>query len=106
MRSAYWRLRLTLKWCALRLHLTVIEYCDDCGVRQPLIWTASDALWHEVTGRESVLADGGGVYCPACFDRKAREKHMLIRWVPVLEYRDHERVESHDQYMKLLTGKL
>jgi hypothetical protein len=79
-----WTLRLFAKWLVKKLHLAgvvgLIEYCDDCGIRQPLVWYAADELWLAVTG------DVGGVLCPECFDRRARGNlHGLIRWTPTLE---------------------
>ena len=85
--------------------MVIVEFCDDCGRRQPLVWTSSDALWTETTGKQSVLTDGGGVLCPECFDKKARANGLMLRWVPVIEYRGHDRVESHETYMKMLAGE-
>ena len=85
--------------------ITIIEYCDDCGVEQPFVWTSPDALWAEVTDKRSHLTDGGGVLCPECFDKRAKAKGLLLRWVPVVEYRGQERVESHERYMALLTSE-
>lgn len=60
----------------------MIERCQDCGIPQPVIWTAPDQLWAAVTGRN----DGDGVLCPMCFDRKAREQGRFLRWVPREEF--------------------
>lgn len=57
---------------------TVIEFCHDCGVRQPVVWTADDELWCDVANEP----EGGGVLCPACFDRRAQEKCIFLRWIP------------------------
>ena len=59
----------------------VIEFCHDCGVRQPVVWTATDGLWAEVMGGPS------GVVCPACFDKRAEAKGLMLRWEPTLERR-------------------
>ena len=72
------RLRVWAKHLMAR-HMTVIEFCKDCGVEQPVVWTAPDALWIEVWGNE------GGVLCPSCFDKRAAALGYLLRWVPQVE---------------------
>src|ERR1017187_4625605 len=53
----------------------LIEFCNDCGVRQPLSWWANEELWLKVNG------ESGGALCPKCFDRGAFSNHGLsIRW--------------------------
>jgi hypothetical protein len=74
------RLRVIVKRHLARVVL-VIEFCDDCGVAQPLIWTAADGLWATVT-EQPLATDMGGVLCPPCFDRRARGQGRLLRWVP------------------------
>jgi hypothetical protein len=65
--------------------MLIIEFCKRCGVRQPLVWHADDALWLRVTG--SV----GGVLCPKCFSRRAHEQGILIEWTPTAwRPREHE----------------
>src|SRR5436189_74128 len=61
---------------------TIIEFCHDCGRRQPLIWHADDNVWEVITGR----TDGGGVLCPQCFDRRAEAVGVMLYWVPNVEY--------------------
>jgi hypothetical protein len=74
------RLRVAFKrWLAR--HTTIVEFCKDCGVQQSLVWTASNQLWAEVSGR----GDGGGVLCPICFDRRAQRLGYLLRWVPQVD---------------------
>ncbi|HUT59513.1 MAG TPA: hypothetical protein VNA25_16810 [Phycisphaerae bacterium] len=75
-----WLLR---KWwkrmlCRLRL-ITIIEYCDRCGVRQPLVWYSDDGLWFVVTGQR------GGVLCPRHFDEAALRRGILLRWWPYVD---------------------
>lgn len=72
----HWLLRKLLKRLALLLGLPVMECCDRCGVRQPLIWHAPDDLWTEVTAHTE-----GGVFCPKCFDRLAYRKGIRLRWL-------------------------
>ena len=50
----------------------------DCGRRYPL-WHADwdSGLWERVHGSP------GGLLCPACFDRHAREKGISIEFVAV-----------------------
>jgi hypothetical protein len=67
----------------LARHMLVIEFCHDCGVRQPLVWTAPDDLWADVSGE----GDGGGVLCPRCFTNRADALGYFLRWVPQVETR-------------------
>lgn len=77
------RLRVLLKtWLAH--HRLVLEFCQDCGVGQPVVWTASDDLWAYVM-RQPLDTDMGGVVCPPCFDRRATTLGIFLRWVPVSE---------------------
>jgi hypothetical protein len=39
------------------------------------------ALWQELTG----FQDGGGVACPRCFERLAREQSVFLRWAVNVE---------------------
>jgi hypothetical protein len=74
------RLRVRFKrWIAR--HRLIAEFCHDCGVQQPLVWTADDDLWVEVSGE----GDGGGVLCPECFDKRAIALGYFLRWVPQVE---------------------
>ena len=73
------KLRLAFKnlLCWLKLGHWLIEYCDECGVKQPLVWWCSDnALWL------AVLGETGGVLCPACFNRKAFKLGYFLSWYP------------------------
>lgn len=85
MKHAYWKLRLLVKWLSGKLHLNgvvnMIEYCDDCGRKQPLVWHAQDEVWLEVTG------DVGGVLCPECFDKRAHDLGIMLYWRPEVEFR-------------------
>lgn len=85
MKAAYSKLRLLGKWLICKLHLAgmvnLVEYCDDCGVRQPLVWYSADQVWREVTG------EVGGVLCPRCFNDRAGRKGLLLYWSPVIEHR-------------------
>lgn len=78
MRPMLWAKRLLQ-----RLHLAagLIEFCHDCGVRQPLVWWADDALYREVCG-------GKGVLCPECFNERAHQLRILLMWTPAIEMRD------------------
>lgn len=81
--SAFYRLRIAFRsWLAR--HRLVIEFCDECGRTQPLVWTAPNALWASVTDRPTDT-DMGGVLCPECFDRRAVAQGRFLRWVPVEE---------------------
>jgi len=89
--SALWRLRVLAKRLTLLLPFTtVIEYCRECGCRQPLVWTASDPLWAVVSGN----GDLSGVLCPRCFDRRAVKAGLFLRWIPIVESTDVDWFES------------
>lgn len=60
--------------CRVGLGSLLIEYCDDCGIEQPVVWWCKDqALWNHVTG-------GSGSHCPTCFSRRAEELGILVHW--------------------------
>ena len=61
------------------------EWCQDCGRDYPL-WHAEGNLWDRVHGSP------GGLLCPACFDRQARESGTPIefRAFPVAAREDTE----------------
>lgn len=92
------RFGLWLKLLMVKLHLSglvnMIEFCKDCGVRQPLVWHASDELWARVRCRET--EDDGGVLCPKCFDEHANRMGILLMWRP----------EIHGNGAALLTREL
>ena len=69
-------IRRTIKRIAAR-HMLIIEYCHDCGVKQPLVWKADEELWASVTGK----TDGSGILCPKCFDIRAEKIGILVYWV-------------------------
>ncbi len=52
------------------------EHCQRCGRAYLTVWRASDELWQAVTGR----TDGGGLFCPECFEAMAREKRISVYW--------------------------
>ena len=52
------------------------EKCQKCGSRYLTVYYVSDDLWQRVTG----IKDGSGLYCPNCFDKMAREKHIELYW--------------------------
>ncbi len=54
------------------------EHCYDCGSAVSVVWTAPDHMWSTVTGRP----DGGGLLCVRCFDKRAEQQGVLLRWVP------------------------
>jgi hypothetical protein len=54
------------------------EFCNDCGVRQQLVWRAPDPLWKRVSGSR----DGEGILCPNCFTKRAVWLDIWLRWMP------------------------
>jgi hypothetical protein len=52
-----------------------VEFCQRCGIRQPLAWQCdSDEIWKEINGTTN------GVLCPKCFDAIAKKKGIFIMW--------------------------
>src|SRR4051812_46880188 len=50
-----------------------IEFCQRCGITQPLCWTCDDdLLWKEINGSMN------GVLCPKCFYDLARQKNFFV----------------------------
>jgi hypothetical protein len=72
------------------------ETCGDCG-RDYVHWYAADDLYGQVTDHwptpwtdgSSRAEPAGGLFCPACFDRRARKRGIRLLWVP-------ERLELKD----------
>jgi hypothetical protein len=87
LRKLLYRVRIALKTLAAR-HRTVIEFCDDCGVRQPVVWSADNALWAKVIGKtwDGSSEGPGGVLCPRCFDSRARRLGLGVRFTAAVEY--------------------
>lgn len=72
---------------------TVIEFCERCGRRQPLVWWCiSNPLYGEITGKTS----GNGAYCPECFDKLASDKGIAIRWLATEEYRFNKKEAANE----------
>lgn len=62
--------------CWLGFGDRLIEFCQDCGRKQPLVWYADDRLWRMIAGSK------GGVLCPECFDHRATSIGVSITWMP------------------------
>lgn len=74
---AFLRLRVKNLICRLGFTSNFIEYCTDCGIRQPLVWwSRNKELWIAVNGTEI------GALCPECFDRRATKAGYFLRWYP------------------------
>lgn len=64
-------------WCFWTLAGHETELCDKCGGRVVMVWWCdSKELWERVTGEKN----GGGVYCPRCFDVYAGKQGAVLRW--------------------------
>jgi hypothetical protein len=60
----------------------ISETCERCG-RAYFLWHAPDDLWSQVTGHPQREGDiAAGLYCPACFDRKADRLGITLKWRP------------------------
>lgn len=55
------------------------EYCQSCGEAYSQCWSADDALWKDVTGRD----DGSGLLCMQCFDALAQGKGINVVWTAI-----------------------
>lgn len=81
-RAGHPRVAARRLWTAL-VHGYIGEGCQDCG-RPYLLWHATDDLYGRVTGRWP-SPDGesaSGLFCLACFDRRAAAKGIMIIWQP------------------------
>ncbi len=81
----FWWIRLAAKdaICAIGFGDRLIEYCEVCGIRQPLVWWSPNDLWEELTGHATPKGDNaGGILCPRCFDDRAKSRGLLLRWHP------------------------
>jgi hypothetical protein len=78
------RLRAKMFWCYSGFGGCLIEFCHDCGVRQPVVWWADNSLWAKVTDEKvyDSLGNMAGVLCPTCFDHRATAKGLFLRWTP------------------------
>jgi hypothetical protein len=72
---ASFRARLRATLLVLRGHET--EICSECGGAVGVVWWCDDNdLWERITGEQ----DGGGVWCVQCFDNKAVQHKVYLRW--------------------------
>lgn len=103
MKIIYWKLRLWSKLLIIWIGLgpSLIEFCKRCGRKQPLVWHAPDKLWLEVTGST------GGVFCPECFDAKAKAIGLSLSWRPRFDYLINRNITVFSrEYMMDLAKKL
>jgi hypothetical protein len=76
--------------CNVGLGYLLIEYCNRCGRKQPLVWWCKDnALWIEVNGTSA------GALCLECFDSAACRLGYFIRWYPAQEGERLSHSDSH-----------
>lgn len=91
-------LRLSIKWliCKLGFGGMLIEYCQDCGIEQPVLWHAENELYSAVSGVSPHDASGNisGCLCPRCFDCRAEAKGIFLRWVPEVRYAPNEHTQA------------
>ena len=52
----------------------LIEFCEDCGRKQSLVWHANDELWLKLMKKRN------GVVCPECFNKRASNNGMVVIW--------------------------
>ena len=90
MTRLWWLVRRAAKRLVILVRLgdRLIEYCEVCGVRQPLVWWSPDALGTELTGSAPVEGDNmPGILCPRCFDNRAAQRGIMLRWRPSVGFR-------------------
>ena len=90
MTNPFWLVRRAVKDCivAIGFGARLIEYCEDCGARSPLVWWSPDDLWTELTGHRPAGGDNmPGLLCPRCFDRRAQLRGIILRWHPTAAHR-------------------
>ena len=90
MRHLWWWLRRAAKdfWCYSGWGSMLVEYCEDCGRRTPLVWWSPNDLWEEMTGEATPDGDNApGILCPECFDRKASARGVILQWHPTIAHR-------------------
>ena len=57
------------------------EACQECG-RPYLLWWAENTLYDAVTGLGARGGSSPGLFCLECFDRKARQNGISLKWKP------------------------
>jgi hypothetical protein len=75
------------------------EHCMGCGREYDLIWMSNNNLWNKIWGAEN------GLLCPDCFDKRCRNKDILLRWIPVIIYSKDDnkfRIPFIDEFMRLI----
>lgn len=73
-----WRWAGALRTLWLTLVVGYIsETCQECGKRY-LLWMAPGELY------ERVIGSRGGLFCPRCFDHKARAIGDTVCWTPMV----------------------
>jgi len=90
VRRLWWWLRIAAKdfWCQSGYGSMLIEYCEDCGVRQPHVWWSPNDLWAELTGYGTPTGDNAaGILCPRCFDLRASRRGIILQWHPSVAQR-------------------
>ncbi len=94
------KMRLWIKHliCLLGFGSTLIEYCHDCGIRQPVYWWCDNSLWSQITGEQPVVGDNmSGILCPACFDQRANVLGLLLKWTPTVEENIKRNLEKKNE---------
>lgn len=70
-----WYARIGALWLAVIGYET--ERCCFCGWKVGRVWWCDDAeLWETVT----TYKDGGGISCINCFEERAAQKQIPLRW--------------------------
>jgi hypothetical protein len=79
VKRLFFAARLLIKHLLIALGLgdRLVEFCHDCGRKQPVPWHAPDNLW--LTLNHNLV---GGTACPECFNRRAEVKGFMLTWEP------------------------
>ena len=77
------------------------ERCSACGRPYLTIYRVPDDIWAKVTGR----TDGGGTWCPTCFEFVATEKGYSLYWEARHGEFPLEAVKARDAVAKTLMSR-
>jgi hypothetical protein len=75
---------LTVVARPLGLNSSMGMFCWDCGrfaTRWDCLWWAENDVWDKIIMSEH----RHGIYCPLCFEKRAHERKISLRWKQVIE---------------------
>ena len=57
----------------LSRHFLLVEFCHQCGQRQPIVWHAPDGIWLSHNNNHEIL-------CPQCLSENALQEGVILYW--------------------------